>query len=170
MIVPPPPPQAIHAAVMLIESTVEAAQCAGAATRIFEILQTRDAALRDKRLLQSLLDRSQENEKKNKSFDASQFDGTLAFRGVSFRYHEKENLVLKNVSFDVPAGAMVALVGASGGGKSTIVSLIEGFYQPTEGDILIGGKNVKEIDLPWMHANLVTIVSQEPSLFAGTSE
>ena len=154
---------------MLTDAIVEVAQCSGASTRIFEILQTRDAQIKDKYLMESLLDRSQMCYAKGKR-DISEFDGTLTFRDVSFRYHAADRIVLNRINFHVDSGSMAALVGSSGGGKTTIVSLIEGFYQPTSGEILIGGKSTKDIDMPWMHANLVTIVSQEPSLFAGTSK
>lgn len=110
----------------------------------------------------------QQQPEQHRVFDVSQFDGSLCFRDVAFRYHPHGRLIFNHLSFEVESGSTVALVGASGGGKSTIVYLIEGLYAASGGDILIGGRNIKDLDLTWMRQNLVTIVGQEPSLFAGT--
>ena len=73
--------------------------------------------------------------------------------------------VLKDVSIDVPAGQTVAIVGASGSGKSTIVSLIERFYDPVSGSILLGDTAVIDtLNMPWYRRG-ISIVSQEPVLF-----
>ena len=73
--------------------------------------------------------------------------------------------VLKDVSIDVPAGQTVAIVGASGSGKSTIVSLIERFYDPVSGSILLGDTAVIDtLNMSWYRRG-ISIVSQEPVLF-----
>lgn len=75
--------------------------------------------------------------------ELTRVDGHVVFHHVSFRYNEDEPDVLKNVSLDVRPGETVALVGMSGGGKSTLVSLIPRFYDVTEGKILIDGKDIR---------------------------
>ena len=92
--------------------------------------------------------------------------GDVEFKDVSFSYIENE-IVLKNFSLKIKAGTSVALVGATGSGKSTIVNLICRFYEPTTGEILIDGKNYKERSIGWLHENLGYVL-QTPHLFNGT--
>ena len=92
--------------------------------------------------------------------------GDIEFKNVSFSYIENEQ-VLKNFSLNIKAGTSVALVGATGSGKSTIVNLICRFYEPTSGEILIDGKNYKERSIGWLHENLGYVL-QTPHLFNGT--
>ena len=92
--------------------------------------------------------------------------GNIEFKNVSFYYNEKEP-VLNDVSFNVNAGQMIAFVGATGVGKSTIVSLLERFYDPVSGDIFLDGHNIKEITLSSLRDNL-SIVLQDVFLFNGT--
>ena len=77
--------------------------------------------------------------------------------------------VLKGVSFSVDneKNRVVALCGTSGCGKSSIISLIERFYDPNEGEILFNGRNIKELEPHWLHRQ-IAIVQQVPALFAGT--
>ena len=77
--------------------------------------------------------------------------------------------VLKGVSFTVSSERprVVALCGTSGCGKSSLISLIERFYDPEEGEVLFNGRNIKELDPKWYH-NQIAIVQQEPILFSGT--
>ncbi|KAF9603774.1 hypothetical protein IFM89_037860 [Coptis chinensis] len=94
--------------------------------------------------------------------------GSIDIQGVSFAYPSREEkMVLQGFSLSIPAGKVVALVGSSGCGKSTIISLVERFYDPYRGDIFIDGHNIKDMDLKFLRKN-VGAVSQEPSLFAGT--
>jgi ATP-binding cassette subfamily B (MDR/TAP) protein 1 len=74
---------------------------------------------------------------------------------------------LKDFSFTVNPNQTVALVGQSGSGKSTLLCLLERFYDVHEGDIMIDGKNIKDLDPLWLHQN-IAIVPQEPVLFSGT--
>lgn len=90
----------------------------------------------------------------------------IEFRDVSFGYKADE-IVLRDFNLTVPAGATVALVGATGSGKSTIASLLCRFYEPTEGQILINGQDYRERSLAWLQSNL-GIVLQTPFLFSGT--
>ncbi|CAL1536178.1 unnamed protein product [Lymnaea stagnalis] len=92
--------------------------------------------------------------------------GEIEFKDVKFKYPSRpETEVLKGVSFRVERGQMVALVGPSGGGKSTIVNLIERFYDPNEGTIAMDGCDLKLLDLTWFRQK-IAMVSQEPTLFA----
>ncbi|XP_014663752.1 PREDICTED: ABC transporter B family member 25-like isoform X2 [Priapulus caudatus] len=90
----------------------------------------------------------------------------VAFDDVHFTYPARPGSeVLKGVSFKVDIGSMVALVGPSGGGKSTIVSLIERFYDTNQGNIILGGSNITTLDSDWFR-HKIAIVSQEPVLFS----
>jgi subfamily B ATP-binding cassette protein MsbA len=93
-------------------------------------------------------------------------DGHVEFDGVWFEY-DPGVPVLKNVSFDAPAGATTALVGSSGSGKSTLVSLVMAFNRPTQGQIKIDGKNLGDLRLRDYRSNL-GIVLQDNFLFDGT--
>jgi len=94
------------------------------------------------------------------------FEGHIEFNKVTFQYpSRKDNKILDNISLTIKPGTVLALVGPSGGGKSTIVSLMERFYDVPEGDILIDGRNIKDLDPEWYRSH-VALVSQEPVLFA----
>jgi ATP-binding cassette subfamily B protein len=90
----------------------------------------------------------------------------LEFRNVDFSYEDGET-VLEGFNLKVKAGETVALVGASGGGKSTIVNLASRFYEPTGGEILVNGEDYRQRGLAWYQSNL-GIVLQGPHLFSGT--
>lgn len=91
---------------------------------------------------------------------------SLEFRHVDFAYSDGEP-VLKDFNLMVGAGQTIALVGASGGGKSTIVNLAARFYEPTGGEILINGRDLRDRSLAWYQSNL-GIVLQGPHLFSGS--
>src|SRR5215469_7873417 len=93
--------------------------------------------------------------------------GSVTFRNVSFRYGDGSPSVLKNLSLEIRAGEFVALVGASGVGKTTLCSLIPRFYETTEGEILLDGRNVADISPQSLRKN-IGIVQQDVYLFAGT--
>lgn len=92
--------------------------------------------------------------------------GEVSFKNVTFSYGN-DIVVLKNFSLDVKQGQTIALVGETGAGKSTIVNLLCRFYEPTQGQILIDGRDYKERSVAWLHANL-GYVMQTPHLFSGT--
>ncbi len=99
--------------------------------------------------------------------ELTQVLGDITFRSVSFRYSDDSPLVLKDLSLEIRAGEFVALVGASGVGKTTLCSLIPRFYDATGGDILIDGINVRDIRPQSLRQN-IGIVQQDVYLFAGT--
>jgi ATP-binding cassette, subfamily B, bacterial len=93
--------------------------------------------------------------------------GNVEFKNVSFKYKEGYDYVLKNICLNIKAGEYVALVGASGGGKTTLCSLIPRFYEVSEGKILLDGKNIRDISLRSLRRN-IGVVHQDVYLFAGT--
>lgn len=93
-------------------------------------------------------------------------EGHIQFKDVSFSYPSRpEMMIFNKLCLNIPAGKIVALVGGSGSGKSTIISLIERFYEPLSGDILLDGINIKDLDLKWLRQQ-IGLVNQEPALFA----
>ena len=98
--------------------------------------------------------------------DLTDVKGHVCYEDVSFRYSDEED-VLSHVSFDIPAGRSVALVGPSGGGKTTICSLLPRFYDVTGGKITIDGKDVSRVTLKSLR-NVIGIVQQDVYLFCGT--
>tara|TARA_R110002072_G_scaffold300932_1_gene479237 strand:- start:29371 stop:31110 length:1740 start_codon:yes stop_codon:yes gene_type:complete len=95
-------------------------------------------------------------------------NGRVQFTSVGFSYPQREDVqVLKNIQFDVEENQTIALVGASGAGKSTITSLLLNYYSISEGEILFSGENVNEIDTNHLRSH-IAIVPQEVILFAGS--
>lgn len=127
-----------------------ASQAGASGKRVFEIIDT-------------------ENEIKEKP-DAQPLDniqGNLAFEAVSFRYFKSGANVLSHVSFNAEAGQTVALLGATGSGKSTIINLIPRFYDASEGTIRIDGVDIRDVTLESLRRQ-IGIVLQETRLFTGT--
>ena len=95
------------------------------------------------------------------------FDGEIEFKNVSFKFEGAKQLVIDNLSFKIPAGQKVALVGKMGSGKSTFSRLVAGIYEPTEGSILIDGVDVRQIDPADTRKN-IGVMLQDSWLFSGT--
>lgn len=93
--------------------------------------------------------------------------GEIEFRDVSFKYPDGEEEVLSHFNLKIPAGTNVAIVGETGAGKSTLVNLACRFFEPTQGQILIDGKDYRERSQLWLHSN-IGYVLQNPHLFSGT--
>lgn len=126
------------------------AQASASAGRIFEILDA-------------------ESDVKNKpdAVELPQIQGNVEFKDVTFRYFSSSEPVLTNVSFVAEAGQTIALLGATGSGKTTIINLIPRFYDASEGAVLIDGHDVRDVKLDSLRSQ-IGIVLQETNLFSGT--
>ncbi|MBQ4509419.1 MAG: ABC transporter ATP-binding protein [Clostridia bacterium] len=93
--------------------------------------------------------------------------GCVDFKGVSFHYEEDKGEVIANLNLSVDSGESIALVGPSGGGKTTLCSLLPRFYEATEGEILIDGINIKDVTLTSLREN-IGVVAQDVYLFSGS--
>jgi len=117
-----------------------------AGDRVFEVLDTKDQIV------------------KSGNVEAKNFKGDISFKNVHFSYNKGEE-VLKGISFDVKAGETVAIVGATGAGKSTIINLINRFYEIDEGEICIDNQNILQYTLPSLR-NQIAVVLQDVFLFS----
>jgi len=139
---------ALHPLIMLSEQLSEVQRAFGSADRIFEILdKERDIV---------------EGDIKSKDFS---FEKEISFDNVSFHY-EKEKPVLKNVSFSIKKGTTVAIVGPTGSGKTTIISLLARFYDPIEGSVQIDGTDIKDLTFSALR-DRINLVLQDIYLFPG---
>lgn len=126
------------------------AQASASAARIFEILDA-ESDVKDKPNAAQL----------------PAIHGEVEFRNVTFKYLNTGEPVLNNVSFTVKPGQTVALLGATGSGKTTIINLLPRFYDPTEGAVLIDGHDLRDVTLDSLRSQ-IGIVLQETNLFSGT--
>src|SRR5205807_3323982 len=122
-------------------------QASASAQRIFEILDTRS-----------------EIEDKPGAVDLDQLNGRVAFEKVTFRYFKGGDAVLSDVSFEVLPGQTVALLGATGSGKTTIINLLPRFYDVSEGRVLVDGHDVRDVTIESLRGQF-GIVLQETTLF-----
>ena len=130
------------------------AESLGACDRIFEVLD-----------YQPRINRSSTDGKSKESLS-----GDISVKDCSFAYPTKNDVtVLKQLNVDIHSGETIALVGASGSGKSTFTSLLQRFYDTTKGEVQVDGENIIKYNLKWLHQQ-VGYVPQEPSLFSGTIE
>jgi ATP-binding cassette, subfamily B, multidrug efflux pump len=125
-------------------------QATASAARIFEILDAPN----------DVTDRPN-------ALELPQLKGVTRFENVTFRYVGEGEPVLKNVSFEVSPGQTVALLGATGSGKTSIINLLPRFYDPTEGRITIDGYDIRDIKIESLRSHF-GIVLQETTLFSGT--
>lgn len=119
-----------------------------ASERVFKIIDQDEIILNDGRL------------------SAQNINGTISFRDVSFAYNN-EDYVLKDISFDVKAGETLALVGATGSGKSSIINLLGRFYEFNKGEILVDSVSIREYELASLRKN-IGVVLQDVFLFSGS--
>ncbi|MCO5563019.1 hypothetical protein L7F22_016655 [Adiantum nelumboides] len=115
-----------------------------------------------------MLRRSPVSRSRGAGASLSNVQGHIELKNIKFSYPSRPDaIIFQNFSLDIPAGKLVAIVGGSGSGKSTIISLIERFYDPQEGQVLLDGHNVRHLQLKWLRSQ-IGLVSQEPALFATT--
>ena len=93
--------------------------------------------------------------------------GTVEFKSVSFKYPDADEYVLENVNFKVKKGETIAFIGSTGSGKSTLINLVPRFYDVTEGEVLVDGKDVRDFDLTDLR-DRIGYVSQRAVLFSGS--
>ena len=103
----------------------------------------------------------------HKTENWEELKGDIEFCDVSFKYPDSDRYVLENFNLKIKAGTCVAIVGATGAGKSTLVNLVCRFFEPTKGKILIDGVDYRNRSLSWLESNL-SYVLQSPHLFSGT--
>nr|WP_281505966.1 lipid A export permease/ATP-binding protein MsbA [Chromohalobacter nigrandesensis] len=103
----------------------------------------------------------------NGTYVPARIDGHVRFECVRFRYGEDQSEVLKGVDFDIPAGEMIAIVGRSGSGKSTMVSLLPRFYRPSEGRVTLDDVDLQSYSLSPLRQR-IALVSQQVTLFNTT--
>lgn len=115
---------------------------------------------------QSVIDIEPEITDSVDAVDMKHPDGDICYHDVSFSYEDNE-IVLNHIDFNIKSGKSIALVGPSGGGKTTICSLLPRFYDITDGSITIGGQNIKDIKLESLR-NSIGIVQQDVYLFGGS--
>lgn len=125
-------------------------QSAASATRIFEILDAENDVV-----------------SKPGAIELEQVRGQVAFQDVSFRYFKSGEYVLRDITFEAQPGQTIALLGATGSGKTTIINLLPRFYDVTQGAVLIDGHDVRDVDLVSLRQH-IGIVLQETTLFTGT--
>jgi ATP-binding cassette subfamily B multidrug efflux pump len=125
-------------------------QAGASAERVFEILDARSEVV-----------------EKPDAVELTAIEGRVAFENVGFRYFTGGERVLQGVNFTAEPGQTVALLGATGSGKSTIVALIPRFYDVTDGRVLVGGQDVRDVTLDSLRRQ-IGVVLQETTLFSGT--
>jgi ATP-binding cassette, subfamily B, bacterial len=129
-------------------------------------LATREKSFASAERAFSLLDEAPEVPERLGARPLARARGAVSFRGVSFAYGDGA-LVLRQASFDVPAGIRVAIAGKTGAGKTTLINLLGRFYDPTSGQILLDGTDLRDLRLADLR-NQFAIVLQEPVLFSTT--
>jgi len=125
-------------------------EASGASTRIFEILETQKEPAADKNIK-----------------PLPNIKGHISFKDVSFRYEPNEELILKNINLEILPAQIVAIVGPSGVGKTTLVNLIPRFFDPSSGHIEVDGMDINAVNLRSLRAQ-IGLVPQETFLFGGT--
>lgn len=114
-----------------------------------------------------IMDIEPEIKDRENAVDISDVNGDITFENVSFHYSDDENLVLSGIDLNIKAGSHVAFVGQSGGGKTTLCSLIPRFYDVTEGRITLDGRDIRDIKIKSLREN-IGVVQQDVYLFSGT--
>lgn len=140
--------QIMNSLIMLVMLVINYSRAKASADRINEVFNTQPSI------------QNPSNPKELQHYD-------IQFKNVSFKYHPEGDYVLENISFTAKEGEKIGIIGATGSGKSSFVSLIPRLYDATEGEVLIGGVNVKDLSLATLRSQ-IGVVLQESILFSGT--
>lgn len=162
------------AQLVLIDKTISASQFIGFLFAIFQLMPPiKELSSINNRIQESsaaadrifeILDTQPNIKNVDNPISINDFKESIEFEHVSFKYDDSEELVLNDINFKVEKGKIIAIVGSSGAGKTTLVDLIPRFYDPTEGRILLDGIDIKKIRLEDLR-KLMGIVTQETVLF-----
>ena len=101
------------------------------------------------------------------SYEIPQIEGSVEFKDVLFKYEDEDREILKDVSFNVKPGETIALVGPTGAGKTTIISLLSRFYDVTSGEVLVDGNNIRNVTLESLRKQM-GVMLQDTFIFSGT--
>jgi len=162
---------------VLEEGTLSASQFMGFLFAIFQMMppiktlggvnnRIQEASAAAERIFE-IMDTEPDIRNKDGSVELTEFIKSIEFKNVSFNYEETNDAILTDISFIVKRGEIIALVGPSGGGKSTLVDLIPRFYDPTKGVIKIDDIDIRELKLDSLRGKM-GIVTQDTFLFDGT--
>ena len=132
---------------------------------IANIIQQASASM--KRLLKIFDEKEEIKDVESSNYSANDIKGEVEFRNVSFRYEAKLDDILKNISFTVPSGSSLAIIGHTGSGKTSLINLIPRLFDTTGGDVYLDGTNIKEIPLGDLRKS-IGFVPQETFLFSDT--
>ncbi|KAF5360351.1 hypothetical protein D9756_004683 [Leucocoprinus leucothites] len=151
----------------LMSTTFGAIQAGNVFSFVPDISSAKGAATDILKLLDSTPEIDAESPE-GKMLDDKTVQGHVKFENIHFRYPTRPGVrVLRDLSLEVEPGTYIALVGASGCGKSTVIQLIERFYDPLAGDVLLDGEKITELNIQ-SYRKQIALVSQEPTLYAGT--
>ncbi|KAH9321735.1 hypothetical protein KI387_016374 [Taxus chinensis] len=135
---------------------------------ITELWTTIPAVFRAIKVLTPVLNILRTDPQEDGGMQFESIEGHIAFKNVSFYYPSRSQVpVLRKFSISVESGTTLALVGASGAGKSSVIALIERFYDPQHGQVLIDGRDIKHYNLRWLRKH-IGLVQQEPLLFSAS--
>ncbi len=141
--------QVIMAFIMLVIVIIIYPRSAVSANRIVEVLNTTS------------------NIKSGKHKSGEKLKGSLEFKNVTFKYPDAEESALENINFTINKGETIAIIGGTASGKTSLINLIPRFYDVTEGEVLINGKNVKDFDLEYLYSKF-GFVPQRSVIFGGS--
>ena len=151
----------------LIGAVILGGRTMGPLSQLANTLSRVNGALTAYRNLSKLIGKSFNSASNLSPISRSSLDGEIEFKNVSFKFEGSKQPTINNVSFKIPAGQKVALVGKMGSGKSTMSKLIAGMIEPTSGAILIDGIDVRQIDPADVRKN-IGVMLQDSWLFSGT--
>lgn len=134
--------------------------------RLAQFVQQFESGMTGFERFSEIMDEKSDIQEKENAIELKDVKGEISFENVTFSYNEGQN-VLRNINLKIPASRVIALVGPSGGGKTTLCNLIPRFYDVEEGSVKIDGIDVRDITLKSLRSN-IGIVQQDVFLFAGT--